>query len=148
MAKFVSKNGHFLLFTFNLAQVQAEEVQAEENAEVIQAEEVQEAVQEFTEDSMPEDEKQEHPHVPVEPCLEAVTESIEPVESDAQIPEKTPEIEKVLIAECSPTKNEDPEAVADDRKTIIRYFDDLSFSDETTEEIFKKAAEAGLAVRQ
>ena len=135
--------------------MQAEEVHAveeqaeEEQAEVIQAEEVQaEAVQEFIEDSMPEEEKQEHPQLPAEPCLAAVPESLEPVEPVAPLPEKATEEEKVVIAECSPTNNEEPEAVADDRKMMIRYFYDLSFSDETSEEIFKKAAEAGLAVRQ
>jgi hypothetical protein len=129
---------------------QAEEEQAEEeHAEVIQAEEVQaEAVQEFIEDSMPEEEKQEHPHLPAEPCFAAVPESYEPVEHVAPLPEKTSAEEEVLIVEVYSTKNEDPEAVADDRKMIIRYFVDLFFSDETAEEIFKKAAEAGLAVRQ
>jgi len=125
-------------------QVQTEQVHAveeqaeEEQAEVIQAEEVQaEAVQEFKEDSMPEEEKQEHPHLPAEPCFAAVPESPELVEYVAPLPEKTPEEElEVLIVEVidSRTKNEDPEALADDH--------------ETAEEIFKKAAEAGLAVRQ
>merc|ERR1712037_989698 len=142
-------------------EVQAEEVQAEEQqpeevqseeeqpkevqAEEVQAEEAQaEAVPVQKEDTMPEEEKQEHPHLPAEPCLANVPEEPEasackaapPAEPELVVvtPEITPQEDDTVIAECSQPKNKEPQAVADDY--------------ETAEEIFKKAAEAGLAVRQ
>merc|ERR1712037_347923 len=122
-------------------EVQAEEVQAEKQ----QAEEVQpEAVPVQKEDTMPEEEQQEHPHLPAEPCLANVPEEPEPSACKAAPPAEpelvvvTPEItaqeDNAVIAECSPPKDKEPQAAADDY--------------ETAEEIFKKAAEAGLAVRQ
>merc|ERR1712037_289255 len=137
-------------------EVQAEEAQAEEvqpedehpqavQAEEVQAEEVQaEAVPVQKEDTMPEEEQQEHPHLPAEPCLANVPEDPEPSACKAAPPAEpelvvvTPEItaqeDNAVIAECSPPKDKEPQAAADDY--------------ETAEEIFKKAAEAGLAVRQ
>merc|ERR1712037_919513 len=130
---------------------QAEEVQPEEEqpkevqAEEVEAEEVQaEAVPVQKEDTMPEEEQQEHPHLPAEPCLANVPEEPEPSACKAAPPAEpelvvvTPEItaqeDNAVIAECSPPKDKEPQAAADDY--------------ETAEEIFKKAAEAGLAVRQ
>merc|ERR1712157_616803 len=127
-------------------EAEADEVQAEEaQTEEVQAEKVQaEAIPVQKEDLMPEEEKQEHPHLPVEPSLANVPEVPEPSACKAAPPAEpelvvvSPEItaqeDDAVIAECSPTKNNDPQAVADDY--------------ETAEEIFKKAAEAGLAVRQ
>merc|ERR1712157_73540 len=127
-------------------EAEADEVQAEEaQTEEVQAEKIQaEAIPVQKEDSMPEEEKQEHPHLPVEPSLANVPEEPEPSACKAAPPAEpelvvvSPEItaqeDDAVIAECSPTKNNDPQAVADDY--------------ETAEEIFKKAAEAGLAVRQ
>merc|ERR1712157_249064 len=127
-------------------EAQADEVQAEEaQTEEVQAEKAQaEAIPVQKEDLMPEEEKQEHPHLPVEPSLANVPEVPEPSACKAAPPAEpelvvvSPEItaqeDDAVIAECSPTKNNDPQAVADDY--------------ETAEEIFKKAAEAGLAVRQ
>ena len=79
--------------------------------------------------SMPEEEKPEHEHLP-EQTLPSVTEE---------------EPEKEIVAEKTPEQKEDNE----DCKSIFfmakRW---LFFLDETAEDIFKKAAQVGLSVRQ
>ncbi|CBY21225.1 unnamed protein product [Oikopleura dioica] len=90
----------------------------------ISQEQQSEVVQEYKDDPMPQEEPEEHPALP-KACLPHVPEEPEPVACEEG---------EVEIAVCSVTTNEEPKAVVDDY--------------ETTEEMFNKSAEAGLAVRQ
>ena len=77
---------------------------------------------------MPEEEKPEHEHLPKQ-TLPSVTEE---------------EPEEEIVAEKTPEQKEDNE---DCKSFSIQQRDDFCL-DETAEEIFKKAAQVGLSVRQ